>query len=161
MLICPPQIQEHVDELLRAATPPILTVEQPGDQGAGVTGIQGMGVRTPNADAVAAATIGFSIEVQVPNGIIFTNAALSVIFAHGVIDMTLLTGSTVKEDGALPKEHWVTAPLTTCCDMSSSRIPARTGSKSGSSNLDYATFVINSNLLPVTVSIIQDALSIL
>jgi hypothetical protein len=34
--------------------------------------MQGMGVRTPIAAAVAAATIGFAGDMHMPNGIIFT-----------------------------------------------------------------------------------------
>ena len=36
------------------------TVGAPGTHGAGVLGMQGIGVRTPRAAAVAAATIGFA-----------------------------------------------------------------------------------------------------
>ena len=36
------------------------TVGDPGDQGAGKTGVQGIGVKTPNAAAVADATVGLA-----------------------------------------------------------------------------------------------------
>ena len=56
----PPQIQFSLDELFNAGILAIFTVALPGDQGAGVTGMQGIGVNTPKAAAVAAATIGFA-----------------------------------------------------------------------------------------------------
>ena len=49
-----------------------------------VTGIQGMGVSTPNAAAVAAATVGFAGEVHMPKGMIFMNGLLSMILAIGM-----------------------------------------------------------------------------
>jgi hypothetical protein len=51
---------------------PIITVGEPGTQGAAVTGMQGMGVRTPSAAAVAAATIGLEGELHMPKGAILT-----------------------------------------------------------------------------------------
>jgi hypothetical protein len=51
---------------------PMSTVGDPGVQGAAVTGIQGIGVRTPRAAAVAEATVGFAMELHMPNGMIFT-----------------------------------------------------------------------------------------
>ena len=52
--------------------PPTNTVGDPGAQGAAVTGTQGIGVKTPNAAAVAAATCGFAMEVHIPKGMILT-----------------------------------------------------------------------------------------
>ena len=34
--------------------------------------MQGIGVSTPRAAAVAAATVGFAIELHIPNGMMFT-----------------------------------------------------------------------------------------
>ena len=67
--------------------------------------MHGMGVNTPIAAAVAAATVGFAGELHTPNGRIFTIGALSIIFASGVPVKTLLTGRTIKEFGAAPKLH--------------------------------------------------------
>jgi hypothetical protein len=50
-----------------------MVLEAPGDQGATVAGIHGIGVNTPKAAAVADATTGLAKELHVPNGIIFTN----------------------------------------------------------------------------------------
>ena len=48
------------------------TVGAPATHGAGITGRQGMGVSTPRAAAVAAATVGFAIELHIPNGMMLT-----------------------------------------------------------------------------------------
>ena len=48
------------------------TVGAPGTQGAVVTGIHGIGVSTPKAAAVAAATDGFAGDMHMPNGMMFT-----------------------------------------------------------------------------------------
>ncbi len=73
MDIDPPHMHMHLDELFSAGLLPMSTVGAPGNQGATVFGMQGMGVNTPNAAAVAAATVGLATLVQAPKGIIFTN----------------------------------------------------------------------------------------
>ena len=51
------------------------TVGEPGTQGAGITGKQGMGVKTPRAAAVALATVRLAKEVHMPKvGIFITGA---------------------------------------------------------------------------------------
>jgi hypothetical protein len=92
----------------------IITVGEPGAQGATVTGTQGIGVSTPKAAAVAAATVGFAIEVHIANGGIFTMGLLSIIFAAGILlVITLLSGKTINEDGAAPNEQAIIAPIHT------------------------------------------------
>jgi hypothetical protein len=92
-----------------------MTVAEPGTHGAGVTGTQGIGVNTPNAPAVAAATVGFASEVHIPKGIILTNGILSIIFAAGtLLVIVVLVGNTTKELGATPKLHIKVAPMQTC-----------------------------------------------
>ena len=51
---------------------PSKTVGAPGTQGAGVFGMHGIGVSTPSAAAVAAATTGFAGDMHMPKGIILT-----------------------------------------------------------------------------------------
>lgn len=70
--ITPPQLHMHLHVLFTAGFPPTNTVGDPGAQGAAVTGTQGIGVKTPNAAAVAAATCGFAMEVHIPKGMILT-----------------------------------------------------------------------------------------
>jgi len=60
-----------VDVLLSAGALHSMTVGEPGTQGAGVDGTQGMGVSTPNAAAVAAATVGLDGERHMPKGRMF------------------------------------------------------------------------------------------
>jgi hypothetical protein len=67
----PPQLHINLDELFKAGKLPTNTVGDPGTQGAAVAGIQGMGVKTPLAAAVAAATIGFANELHIPKGMTF------------------------------------------------------------------------------------------
>jgi len=79
-----------------------------------VTGMHGIGVSAPIAAAVAAATVGFAIELHVPNGITFTIGAPSMMFAAGVPVVTQFVGSTTNEEGAAPKLHFSIAPMQTC-----------------------------------------------
>ena len=61
----PPKLHIHLDVLLSAGKLLMSTVGEPGAQGAAVAGIQGMGVRTPNAAAVALATVGFAKDMHI------------------------------------------------------------------------------------------------
>jgi hypothetical protein len=103
----------NVEELLRAGIFPMSTVGDPGVQGAGVTGIQGIGVKTPKAADVAAATVGLASELHIPKGIMFTMGMLSMILASGVCVITLFFGRTTRELGAAPKLHCSIAPIHT------------------------------------------------
>jgi len=97
---------------------PINTVGAPGAQGAAVTGTQGIGVSTPKAAAVAAATVGFANDVQTPKGGMFTIGAKSMIVAAGVPVSVRLIGNTTSEEGAAPKLHIIDAPIHTCIAIS-------------------------------------------
>ena len=72
MLTVPAHVHMHVDVLFKIGCPPSRTVGEPGIHGAIVIGMQGIGVKTPSAAAVAAATIGFDGDMHIPNGMIFT-----------------------------------------------------------------------------------------
>lgn len=101
--------------LLRAGMLPIITVADPGAHGAGITGTQGIGVKTPKAAAVAEATSGFAMELHIPKGGMFTIGMLSMMFEAGVPPtMTLFFGSTLFALGATPKVQAIMAPMTTC-----------------------------------------------
>ena len=115
-VITPAHVHMHVDVLLSAGILAINTVGEPGAHGAGTTGTHGMGVRTPIAALVAAATVGLAMDIHMPKGGMFTIGLLSMILAAGGPPaMVLLTGSTIKELGATPKLHIIIAPLTTNC----------------------------------------------
>jgi hypothetical protein len=100
---------------------PSKTVGAPGDHGAAVAGMQGMGVSTPKAAEVAAATVGFAKLRHIPKGNMFTMGLLSMMFAAGwLLDMTRFIGSTTNALGAKPCEHINCAPLTTCIGINQS-----------------------------------------
>ena len=113
MLIVPPHMHWHVDVLFNTGIFPSSTVGEPGTQGATVFGIQGMGVSTPNAAAVAVATIGLAGEMQIPNGMMFTIGAKSMMLAAICLPhCTRLTGSTCSAAGAAPIVHISCAVIT-------------------------------------------------
>ena len=105
MLINPPQLQISLELLFRAGWPPMRTVGWPGVQGATVAGMQGMGVKTPRAAAVAAATVGLAGEEHIPKLARLRKGLLSMMLAAGVPARTLAAGSTVSGQGARPKLH--------------------------------------------------------
>lgn len=104
----------HVWVLSNAGMFPISNVGAPGIHGEVVAGIQGIGVKTPDAAVVAVATVGFDGVVHIPKGLMFTMGTWSMMLAAGWLpDNVRLTGSTPKDDGATPKLHISMAPLTT------------------------------------------------
>ena len=72
MVITPAHMHMRVEVLSRVGMSASSTVGAPGTQGATVIGIHGIGVRTPIAAAVAAATIGFAGDMHMANGMILT-----------------------------------------------------------------------------------------
>lgn len=89
------------------------TVGDPGAHGVEVTGIQGIGVSTPRAAAVAAATVGLARELHIPKGEMLTSGLLSKIFATGNATNACLSGKALNIAGATPKEHCNIAPPVT------------------------------------------------
>ena len=85
-----------------------------GIHGETIIGMQGIGISTPKAAAVAAATAGFVMVIHIPKGLIFTNGIKSLIVATGKPETnTELFGSVESTDGAIPNEHLKQAPQTT------------------------------------------------
>src|SRR3954471_8117154 len=105
----PPQLHINLQLLSTAGIPPFMTFKLPGTQGAAVTGTHGIGVSTPRAAAVAAATVGLEGDEHAPNGGMFMTGAKSVLLAEGVLVMTRLNGSTTRLEGATPKLHIMVA----------------------------------------------------
>jgi hypothetical protein len=103
---------------LSAGMPPIMQPVEPGVQGAGVTGMQGIGVKTPSAAAVADATVGLAIDMHIPKGGILVMGIWSMMLAAGVVALTLFTGNTLSAEGATPKVHIMTAPEVTWVGIS-------------------------------------------
>ena len=109
----PPQQHMHFEVLFKAGIPPMRTVGEPGTQG-WVTGMQGIGVKTPRAAAVADATIGLAMDMQTPKGGMLVIGIQSMMVAAGAVALVLFTGSTTSDEGATPKEHIIMAPAVTC-----------------------------------------------
>lgn len=65
----------HFESEVSAGLLPIITVAEPGTHGAGIAGMHGIGVSTPSAAAVAAATVGFDRLVHTPNGLMLSIGA--------------------------------------------------------------------------------------
>src|SRR5260370_39060206 len=77
--------------LFKAGTFAIKTVGEPGVHGATVTGMQGIGVKTPGAASVAEATSGLAISMHIPNDIRLTKGSATMIFAPGGAELTRFT----------------------------------------------------------------------
>ena len=100
----PPHVQLHIDGDVSAGMFPMSVFAAPGFQGPAGTGTHGMGVSTPSAAAVAAATVGFARLMHMPNGGMFIIGTMSLIVAAGLPSMsTRLVGSTFNVEGATPK----------------------------------------------------------
>jgi hypothetical protein len=118
MEITPPHMHMSFELLFRAGMLPSNTVGAPGTQGAMVMGMQGIGTNTPNAAAVAAATMGLAMDWHMPKGMTLAMGLLSMMLAAGGPPaMTLLMGITINAPGATPKVHFVMAPVHTCCPI--------------------------------------------
>src|ERR1700721_1071066 len=89
-LITPAHMHIRVKVLSSVAMSPSITVGAPGTHGATVMGMHGIGVSTPIAAAVAAATIGLAGDMHMPNGMMFTIGTLSSSFASGIYTATPL-----------------------------------------------------------------------
>src|SRR5688500_8731716 len=81
------------------------TFGTPGTRGAGVFGMQGMGVSTPSAAAVAAATVGLASEVHMANGMMFIIGTWSRMLPAGMLLVITGLGVALKTLGAMPKVH--------------------------------------------------------
>jgi hypothetical protein len=100
-----------------------MTVGEPGTHGATVQGMQGMGVSTPIAAAVAAATSGFAGDMHMAKGMIFAMGAKSMIVAAGISDVVIVGADVaIKVLGAMPKVHMSIAPVHTCTPI---ELPSR------------------------------------
>ena len=111
----PPSEHTHLLELFNAGEFAICTVDEPGAQGEGVTGVHGIGVSTPCAAAVAEATAGLAIDLHIPNGGIFTNGLWSRILAAGLFCAVVrFCGNTTSELAIVPMVHIMLAPSVTC-----------------------------------------------
>lgn len=111
-----PSPLEHmqVAPVHRHGVPPISTLGLIGVHVPAITGMQGCGVNTPNAAAVAAATIGLARELHIANDVILTIGITSRIVPAG-FDVPSTVGAEVALNvpGALPNGQESCAPVTT------------------------------------------------
>ena len=89
------------------------TVGAPGTQGAGSTGTQGMGVKTPIAAAVAAATVGLEGVLHMPKGGTFSIGVWSMMTPATMLLVSTGRGVALNVEGAMPKLHVIDAPVQT------------------------------------------------
>ena len=111
MEICPAYTHVSLQSCARHGFPPIRTLFPSGIKLI-VCGMQGCGVRTPSAAAVAEATSGLVSVVHSPKGPTFTRDAASNIVAAGFPSAsTTAFCVTLSGAGAVPKEHIRFAPI--------------------------------------------------
>ena len=82
-----------------------------------VAGMQGAGVSTPIAAAVAAATMGLLGVVHMANVGILAIGLASMMFAAGILPAIRVGLMTTKDAGACPNEHDNIAPIVTAVPM--------------------------------------------
>src|SRR6516225_9623207 len=113
-VMTPAQMHISWEVLSSVGILPSSTVGAPGTQGAGVFGMQGMGVKTPRAAAVADATVGLARDMHMPKGMMLVRGMWSMMLASGTsLVRTLFVGRTTRELGAIPNVHIIMAPIHT------------------------------------------------
>jgi hypothetical protein len=114
MVMTPPKEQTQVDPATKAGLLPMVVCGAFGIQVPAIAGTHGIGVSTPSAAAVAAATVGLAMLEHIPNGATLTIGTMSVMAAAGRPSIiTRLIGSTLRVVGAKPNEHCSRAPVVT------------------------------------------------
>ena len=111
--ITPPQAHIHLAVFIRAGI--FMTFTIPGGaHGPVITGMQGIGVSTPQAAAVAEATVGLANDEHMPKGSMFDIGAMSMMLAMSMFPHLGRRGTvTISDDGAIPKLHCSIAPIHT------------------------------------------------
>jgi hypothetical protein len=102
----PPNAQLHVEPRVSAGLLPISVRGAPGFHGPTGAGTHGIGVSTPSAVAVAAATVGLARLEHIPKGGMLAPGMMSGMVPAGLPPIiTLVTGITTNVEGAMPKLH--------------------------------------------------------
>jgi hypothetical protein len=105
-------VHAHVEAFVRAGTPLIADVTEPGVHGETIAGTHGWGVSTPNAAVVAAATAGFARLTHIPKLGMLVPGAKSMMVQAGAV-ATTGPGVALMTDGNVPIEHFSCAPVVT------------------------------------------------
>ena len=114
-VIVPPQTHIRQDVSGSALIPAtVLTLGEPGVQGAGVLGTHGIGVRVPMAAAVAAAVAGKAGERQTPKGGMFAIGLWSRMLPASMYPDFTIFGVAMNVDGAAPIVQRICAEVTAC-----------------------------------------------
>ena len=124
-----PKAHARTEVLFNAGMLPSSTVGAPVIHGAGVAGVQGTGVGTPIAAAVADTKAGLVGDMHIPKGGILTMGLWSMILAAGwLLVITRFCGSTMRVliPGGTANMHFNVAPLQTCMGI---RTPHENGQK--------------------------------
>jgi hypothetical protein len=121
MVMTPAQLHAQVQAFVSAGMPRTITVGEPGTHGAGVTGTHGIGVSTPDAAAVAEATVGLASELHMPKGGMFAIGLLSPMLAAAGPSARTSGGTTISVAGAAPKLQFMIAPILTSGGMAFSK----------------------------------------
>jgi hypothetical protein len=87
-LIMPPQAQRHLLSTVARGISSAVSKIDGGAHGAGMSGTQGIGVRTPKAAAVAVMTSGLAGLLHMPNGGIFMIGTIWTIVAAANASLT-------------------------------------------------------------------------
>lgn len=110
----PPYAHMHIAPCASTGWPPTIVRGALGVHVPVVAGTQGMGVSTPSAAAVAAATCGFASDVHIANVGTFTRGAASAMVATGrPSTRTRGVGSATSVAGAVPNEQVTVADVVT------------------------------------------------
>jgi hypothetical protein len=110
----PDNVQKHIESLVRAGVPLIVTVGEPGVQGAAMAGTQG-------AEPEGFMQAGLAGELHMPKVAMLTIGAKSMIVAAGAPALTIApSGTTLSTAGTFPIGHMTIAPATTSSDISPS-----------------------------------------
>ena len=118
MLILPAYAHISLQSFVRQGFPPASTVPCVGIHAPVGCGIQGCGVRTPKAAAVAAATCGFAMDEHIPNGGMFDMLVASCMVAIGLPPASAVCWLvTFNVEVPAPKLQIILAPVVTSCPM--------------------------------------------
>ncbi|GHT88314.1 hypothetical protein FACS1894113_0460 [Alphaproteobacteria bacterium] len=113
IVTAPPKAHIHIFPFMTTAPVASSTVGLVDTQGDAITGTHGIGVKTPSAAAVAAATAGLAGHEHIPKHAILSIGTKLVMLATGKLQArTLFKGRMLSGPGATPNEHLHTAPFT-------------------------------------------------